>query len=192
MATPSRDRAPRKDAARNCALLIAAAVAAFQEDGLGASVNAIAADAGVNIATLYRHFPTKDDLLVAVFDQVLAPLEIARDRALAGAPGRSLETFLREAVHLQAEHRGLIEAITRAAGSGGVQEIRARLKDPALAIVEPLAQRAHRDGELRDDFDAADLLIALRMASGAAVAAVAEPATLERYVDVVVRGLRPD
>ena len=58
----------RRDAARNRERLLDAAAAAFREEGLGASVNAIAASAGVNVATLYRHFPTKDDLVAAVRD----------------------------------------------------------------------------------------------------------------------------
>jgi len=67
----------RRDAARNRERLLDAAANAFREEGLGASVNAIALSAGVNVATLYRHFPTKDDLVAAVLDTIVAPAATA-------------------------------------------------------------------------------------------------------------------
>jgi hypothetical protein len=80
-------RAPRKDAARNRSRLIEAAARVFREEGLGVSVNAIADHAGVNVATLYRHFPSKDHLIIAVLEAVLEPLLTARDRALTMLAG---------------------------------------------------------------------------------------------------------
>jgi AcrR family transcriptional regulator len=164
---------PRKDAVRNRARLVDAAAGAFREGGLGVSVNAIARAAGVNVATLYRHFPTKDHLVDAVLEVVLEPLVAARDHALAHPP--TLRTFLREALRKQETQKGLADALG--------PDVRAKLRDPALEIVAPLVERAHEDGELRPDFGAKDLLIALRMVGAAQD---------ERYVDVVVRGLRPD
>ena len=162
---------------RNRALLVEAAANAFREGGLGVSVNAIARDAGVNIATLYRHFPTKDHLVAAVLEAVLEPLAAARDHALAADD--TLASFLHEAVRLQASQKGLVDAL----GS----DVRARLRRPAIELVTPVAERAHRDGDLRADFGAQDLLIALRM-----VAVLADaPEIAHRHVDVVVRGLRP-
>ena len=68
----------------------------------------------VNLATLYRHFPTKDHLIVAVLEAVLEPLVTARDRALTTQESSdALATFVHEAVRLQAEHRGLIDALGR-------------------------------------------------------------------------------
>lgn len=184
MTRATSGRRPRSDAVRNRALLIDAAAAAFREDGLGASVNAIAERAGVNIATLYRHFPTKEHLIGAVLDAVLAPLVAARDRALAGE-GPVLATFLHEAVRLQAANRGLVDALAEPSFASA---LRSRLRAPALAAVEPLVERAHAAGELRADFGARDLLIALRMLSTVAGRTEIEP---DRYVDVVLRGLRP-
>ena len=163
---------------RNRALLVDAAASAFRDGGLGVSVNAIARDAGVNIATLYRHFPTKDHLVAAVLEVVLEPLAAARDHALAAED--TLASFLHEAVRLQASQKGLADAL----GS----DVRARLREPAIELVTPVAERAHRDGGLRADFGAQDLLIALRMVSVLAAA----PEVAHRHVDVVVRGLRPD
>ena len=169
---------PRADAVRNRARLIEAAANAFREDGLGASVNAIASDAGVNVATLYRHFPAKEDLLDAVLDSLLEPLTDAVERALAAPAGAPLAYFLHDAVRLQDAHRGLAESLAT--------EVRARLRVPALAIVEPLVREARASGELREDFDAEDVLLAMRM-----VASTTVSGRVERYAEIVVRGLRP-
>jgi AcrR family transcriptional regulator len=168
----------RADAVRNRARLIEAAAAAFRDEGLGASVNAIASDAGVNVATLYRHFPAKEDLLDAVLDSLLDPLVHAVDRALAAPAGEQLACFLHDSVRLKEEHRGLAESLTT--------EVRARLRDPALAIVRPLVDASHASGELRRDFDAEGVLIAMRMVASTSV--VPDSA---RYAEVVLRGLRP-
>jgi len=67
-------------------------------------------------------------------------------------------------------------------------DVRAKLREPALELVVPVVERAHRGGELRTDSGAQDLLIALRMVAVLAVA----PELAHRHDDVVVRGLRPD
>jgi AcrR family transcriptional regulator len=179
----STARQPRKDAVRNRALLLEAAARAFREQGLDASVNAIAKDAGVNVATLYRHFPTKDDLVAAVLDTILEPVASARDLALA-ADGSVLEAFVREAVRQQESHHGLVDALAR---DPAMVPALSRLREPAVAIVAPVVERAHADGDLRPDFGAEDVLIALRM-----IGSTARPGIdTGRYVDVVLRGLRP-
>jgi len=190
MSDSPTQRAPRKDAVRNRARLIKAAERAFREQGLGVSVNAIADSAGVNVATLYRHFPTKDHLIAAVLETVLEPLMAARDRALVSADsGDVLATFMHEAVRLEAEHRGLADALEHYPSAS---ELRAQLREPAIEIVTPLVERAHRDGELRPEFEALDLLVVLRMLAGVAAAPQLSPDRVRRYVDLVLRGLRPD
>jgi AcrR family transcriptional regulator len=189
MSGPPAQRAPRKDAARNRSRLIEVAARAFREDGLSVSVNAIADQAGVNVATLYRHFPTKDHLIVAVLDTVMEPLMTARDRALAPEEGvEALATFVREAVRLQAMHKGLADALEHYPAA---IELRAQLREPAIEIVTPLVERAHRTGELRPDIDALDLLVVLRMLCGVTAAPELAPDRVRRYVDLVLNGLRP-
>jgi AcrR family transcriptional regulator len=189
MAAPAARRPPRRDAVRNRARLVEAAARAFREEGLGASVNAIAGDAGVNVATLYRHFPAKQDLIEAVLETILEPLVAARDRALAtDEAGTALATFVRQAARLQAVDRGLADALRHPPPAA---DVRARLREPAVAIVAPLVERAHREGELRPDFGAADVLIALWMLGGITEQPELGPAGAARYVDVVLRGLRP-
>jgi AcrR family transcriptional regulator len=174
---------------RNRELLVEAAAITFREEGLAASVNTVARRAGVNVATLYRHFPTKDDLVAAVLDAVLQPLVEARDRALAAmGAGAVLATFLREAQRLQTEHRGLVDAL---GGAPPSLEVRERLREPAVDVVEPIVEIAHRDGELRRDLDAVDLLVALRMIGVPAAAPRLSDREPERYVEMVLRGLRP-
>ena len=177
----------RRDAARNREKLLEAAAVAFREEGLGASVNHIAADAGLNVATLYRHFPTKDDLVAAVLDTILAPAAAARDVALAG-DGPVLETFIHEAVRNQREHHGLVDALARDPATAPALS---RLREPAIAIVEAVAARAHADGELRLDFGAEDVLLALRMIGAVATRPGVPDAVAERHIGVVLRGLRP-
>jgi AcrR family transcriptional regulator len=183
-------RAPRKDAARNRSRLIETAACAFREEGLGVSVNAIAAQAGVNVATLYRHFPTKDHLIIAVLEAVLEPLLTARDRALTTHEnGDALATFMHEAVRLQVEHRGLADALEHYPAAA---ELRAQLRGPAIEIVTPLVERAHHTGELRPEVDALDLLVVLRMLAGVAAAPELSADRVRRYVDLMLHGLRPD
>jgi AcrR family transcriptional regulator len=158
----------RKDAVRNRAALIEAAANAFRTQGLDASVNAIAADAGVNVATLYRHVPAKDDLVAAVLDGLLEPLASAAE----GAP--ALDAFVRDAVRRQADHRGLIDAFVREG-----PDLLSGLREPAVA-------RAHAEGTLRPDFGADELLVFLRMLT--IVGKVPDP---EPYIEAVLRGLRP-
>jgi AcrR family transcriptional regulator len=177
-------RTPRRDAVRNRSRLVDAAALAFSRHGLGASVNAIARDAGVNVATLYRHFPTKDDLIVAVVETILEPLAIARDHALALADGGDvLAAFVRETVRLQARQRGLVDALSDHPPGADVRD---RLRQPAIEIVTPLVERAHRDGTLHPDFDTVDVLVVLRMLA----VTPPEPERTSRYLDLVLRGLR--
>lgn len=191
MPTLPEDRPPlRRDAARNRELLIKAAAEAFGEDGLAASVNAIAASAGVNVATLYRNFPTKDHLIAAVLETVLEPLALASARALdAPAPEGVLGTFVRETTRGQAHHRGVADALS------GVQlgeDLLADLRQTASSYVQPVVDAAHEAGELRAELDAVDVLIALRMLSAVLAVAEGRDRDVDTYVDVVVRGLRPD
>jgi AcrR family transcriptional regulator len=186
MVSDAPDQPGRRDAVRNRARLIEAAATAFSEEGLSVSVNAIARDAGVNVATLYRHFETKDGLVAAVLEAIVAPLETARDLALSTPrPGQSLAVLIRESVRLQREHQGLVDALRQRPLAA---EVREQLRARAMAIVEPVVRRAHAEDELRGDLDAEDVLVALRMAS---VVLELPTTDVDRHLDIVLRGLRP-
>ena len=100
MAATSNAREPRSDAARNHQALVRAAIAAVHREGLRVPMATIAADAGVGVGTLYRHFPTREDLLDYLthrsFEQVLANAEAAAGSA-ATAP-RALQQFIEAAI----------------------------------------------------------------------------------------------
>lgn len=92
-----RNRATRSDAVLNRQRVFDAAVVAFRVDGLTASVNAIARNAGVGVGTLYRHFPTKELLLAEVLTARLADLAVVSHRLTATGepdPGRALAAWV--------------------------------------------------------------------------------------------------
>jgi AcrR family transcriptional regulator len=179
-------RAPRRDALRNRAHLIATAADAFREQGLQVGVDEIARRAGVGIATLYRHFPAKGDLVVAVSAELLDQLVEARDAVLAeDDDALALESFLRAALAQLIANRGLVEALAQHPPD---VEIRDRMRERMLTVLEPLVERAHRAGTLHDSLDAEDLLIAIRMIGAAS--APGTPREPERYLRLLLAGLR--
>jgi AcrR family transcriptional regulator len=185
-ASPRAPRAPRRDALRNRAHLIEVAAAAFREEGLQVGVDEIARRARVGIATLYRHFPAKGDLVVAVSAELLGRLGDERDAALAaGDDGRAMEAFLRAALAQLQENRGLVEALAQHPPS---VEIRERMREQMLAMLEPVVERAHASGALHPALDGEDLLIAIRMLGAAS--APGTPREPERYLRLLLAGLR--
>jgi AcrR family transcriptional regulator len=175
----------RRDAVRNRARLARAAAAAFRDEGLDVAVDAIARRAGVGVATLYRHFPTKLDLIVAVTEAVCEDLDAAATAALAGADEDVLRAFLGAAMEQQHENRGFLEAITQHALPA---EAREDLAERVLAMIEPVVAAAHRAGTLARHLDAEDLLVAMRML-GAAAAGTVRPRPPETALRVVLGGL---
>ncbi|PHP51723.1 TetR/AcrR family transcriptional regulator [Actinomyces ruminis] len=98
----------RKDAARNRAKLLASAERLFSAEGLAVTLKDVARDAGVGVGTVYRHFPTKDALVAALFaEQLQQEVERARATAQAGDAWRALVDYLEQTMRLQASNRGL-------------------------------------------------------------------------------------
>jgi AcrR family transcriptional regulator len=183
-ASASAARPPRRDAVRNRGLLIAAATDAFRRDGLECGVDGIARSAGVGVATLYRHFPTKAELVLAVMASFVDELGAEADAAVAVQ--RPLAAFMSAALALQQENRGLLDGIAQ---QPGLQpNVRAMLAKRVVALLEPVAVAGHRSGELRPELDAGDLLATLRML-GAAATAADDAHPIERYLALLLRGL---
>ena len=107
------DRPLRADAARNRARVLEVAYETFAAEGLSVPIDEIARRAGVGAGTVYRHFPTKEDLFRAVVeDRIASIVDDGRALLSSGEPGEALFTFLRSAV-LQwgATDRGLADAL---------------------------------------------------------------------------------
>lgn len=182
------ERPVRSDARRNRAALTEAAAAAFRDEGLDVAVDEISRRAGVGVATLYRHFPAKADLIRAVMDAVIDDLGAAAAAALAEAePDEVLERFLAAGLDQQQQNRGFLEAIAQ---HGLDDEVREGLGRRMLDMLQPIVTVAHRTGTLRPELDAVDLLVVLRML-GATFSPV-DPRSPDRYLGVLLRGLLAD
>jgi len=152
-------RPMRADAVRNRARILEAAEAVFASEGIEAPVDAIAEKAGVGVGTLYRHFPTKEQLCEAILLERLGAL--ARDaRALAGAEDAvgAFFGFLAHVVEQAALKRDLLVAVMGAGLAFDVSS--AGVKDELRAAVGELLRRAQEAGAVRPDVTA-DMVMAL-------------------------------
>ncbi|WP_155368560.1 TetR/AcrR family transcriptional regulator [Catellatospora vulcania] len=178
----------RADARRNRARVLDAASAVFAEHGTAASTEQIARAAGVGPGTVFRHFPTKEDLLTAVYLDRLEHLAAqAGELATAPEPTAALRGFFRGAVEGSAAKNALAQAL---AGAGispadAASGIGARLR-AALGV---LLERAQRDGGVRPELTVTDLMSLLIGASRATEPLAADPAARDRVVTVILDGL---
>ena len=154
----------RADARRNYDALLAAAKDVFDSRGADAPLDDIAKLAGLGNATLYRHFPTRRDLLVAVYaDEVAALCEHGRTLRGDRSPGDALFAWLAAFVAHVGSKRHLALAVPDAERSDLVESWRASMRDTAAALLE----RAQLAGEVRPELDVGDVLL---LANGIALA----------------------
>ncbi|GAA4866373.1 TetR/AcrR family transcriptional regulator [Pseudonocardia benzenivorans] len=181
MAEPARSRPRRADARRNYDALVAAARDAFAESGTDAPLEDIARRAGVGIATLYRNFPTRADLVESVYvDEVQAVCDAAD--ALAGdPPWEALTGWL----HRFAEYVGTKHALI--AGLNRESETFPSCRKALYAAGEPLLTRAQEAGLARPDVTIADVV---RMVGGVVGVEYDEPGQRERVLGMALDGLR--
>jgi AcrR family transcriptional regulator len=112
MTAQTETRRPRADAVRNRERLMEAAKQAFTEDGPEVSLESIARRAGVGIGTLYRHFPTRDAMVEAVYRHGVAQLTDAANTLLQShPPGEALDAWLRLFVDYMAAKRVIAPAL---------------------------------------------------------------------------------
>lgn len=188
-ATTDDDRPRRADARRNRERVLQAAEAVFTEQGTAASTNDVAKRAGVGIGTVFRHFPTKDALLEAVFVERLRRLaEQATAATGADHPGDAFFTFFAEVVEQAGTKNALTEALAAAGIDSGdlIPETRRALR---RAFGDLLSQ-AQDAGAVRADLTGADLTALLVGASHAAEHA-RNAKERRRVVQVITDGLRP-
>jgi AcrR family transcriptional regulator len=181
-------RGLRADARRNHEAVLTAARELFADQGLDAQMPDVARVANVGVGTVYRHFPTKDDLIAALVAQRFERLaEKAREGLAAEDPWEGLCAFIRFSAEIQADDRGLCEVM----GS------RPEVMDSAARAVglpqlcERLVKRAQRAGELRRDLLWEDIpMIACGL--GRITQATAGPAVgrWPRLVEIILDGLR--
>ncbi|ABM12324.1 MULTISPECIES: TetR/AcrR family transcriptional regulator [Mycolicibacterium] len=183
------DRPVRADAARNRALLLAAAEEEFAERGPSASVADIARRAGVAKGTVFRHFPTKEDLIAAIVSEHIAVLAAAARRlADSPDPGAALLEFLTIAADQRQRH-DLTFLQSASDGDPRVTEVR----DALHANLETLVDRARTSGAIRADITEADVFL-MMCAPIHIVENLPAPAPLlwQRYLAIIFDGLRPD
>jgi AcrR family transcriptional regulator len=183
-------RALRADAERNRRLVLDAAVEVFAERGLDAGVAEVARRAGVGSATVFRRFPTKEDLILAVIEERVEEFRRIAEEGLADPdPWRGLVRLMEAFSQVQARDRGLVEAAaTSLTGDPRLHELHHRVLD----LLERVVARAHDAGVLRLDVTAEDLpLLASGVAGACMTAGDVVPDLWRRYLGVVLDGLRP-
>jgi AcrR family transcriptional regulator len=181
-------RQVRADARRNRDRLLEAAVRAFTSDEADVTLDAIAKSAGVGIGTLYRHFPTRDALVEAVYRQELAHLCDAVPGLLRSLPpDEATRAWMDGFIDYMTTKRYMAAALQAVIASGGnpYAQSRGRL----IAAITALLDAGVNAGSLRSDVEPNDVLVAL---SGVSLAA-GEPAQRQqagRILDLLVDGLR--
>lgn len=192
MPTPTTkipERPQRADAQRNRARVLDAAEELFAESGNGATIEDIAKRAGVGVGTVCRHFPTKQALLDEVLTQSFRELVADADEALGSdEPAVAFEQFVHRLALHQARRRMLAEQM---ATELELPPAAIELRDAMRAAITELVGRAQAAGAVRDDISPADT--AMLFAGIAQITAVAggDPAVRDRYVAVMLDGLRP-
>jgi AcrR family transcriptional regulator len=182
-------RKPRADAQRNRERILEVAKQAFTRSGANSSLDDIAKDAGVGPGTLYRHFPTRDELLEAVYRTEVEKLAAAaREFAQAMPPIEGLRTWMLLFVDYIAAKQIIAPALNTLVGGPSklVEVSYAQIHEAIRALVK----RAIKSGDIRRDLDPVDLLRAL-----VGVANVASSPdwqqSARRLVDILISGSRP-
>ena len=186
---PGAVRKPRADARRNRDGLLKAAKTAFAEIGAEASLEEIARRAGVGIGTLYRHFPTRDAVVEAVYRREVQQLADAAPRLIESmAPAEALRAWMRLFIDYIAAKRVIAPALKSLVGGGSAlyADSGARINEAIALLVE----RARASGDIRPDAEPADLLRAL-IGFAYVNSAPDWEASARRLIDLLIDGLKP-
>lgn len=146
----------RRDARERRDKLVAAAQHEFAARGVDASLEKIARDAGVAIGTLYRHFPSRLDLLMAAFEPRLHEFLRGADEALEiGDPWEAFVCYLENLFAVQAGNRGFNDFLSRRFPGNAETE---RIHDQMCQQIEDVLARAQEAGQARRDITQADIV----------------------------------
>jgi len=182
-------RKPRTDAQRNRERILEVAKLVFTRRGAEASMDEIAKRAKVGPGTLYRHFPTRDALLAAVYISEVEKLAEAQRKFSAGLPPiEALRAWMLVFIDYIATKRIIAPALnTMADGPSQVYQQTTRVMEEAA---NALASRAVASGDLRSDVDPMDMLRAIYGISSAG-STEDWPEKARRFVDILIQGSRP-
>jgi AcrR family transcriptional regulator len=179
-------RPMRADARRNRELLVGAAREVFSEHGAGASMEAIAKQAGVGVGTLYRHFPNRIDLVEAVYQTDLEELgETARRVVGELEPWAALQAFFDAFIRYARTKQALLGELQQAfEKKPGLRPQARELIESSFDIVIDHAKRA---GVVRADVDGSDLM---QLVSPICTNASLSPEQTARLLSMVLDGMR--
>jgi AcrR family transcriptional regulator len=182
-------RALRADAQLNHDRLLEAAARAFARDGADASLKAIAQDAGVGIGTLYRRFPTRDDLIEATYrNETIRLCERASELLATCSPREALRSWMDGFVDYMTTKHGMADALP---GILAAQEgLRLHSRDLLRSAIDELLTAAVAEGTIRSDVPADDVMMAL---GGITMIAGHESKRdlASRLLDLMLAGLAP-
>jgi AcrR family transcriptional regulator len=182
-------RKPRTDAQRNRERILEVAKEAFTHAGANASLDDIAKEAGVGAGTLYRHFPTRDDLLEAVYRSEVEKLAAAEKKFAASmSPVEALRAWMLLFIdYIEAKH---LIAPALNAYVGGPSKLFECSRSQVQGAIEALVKRAQKSGDIRKDLEPFDLLRALVGVSNVASTPDWQQSA-RRLVDILISGSRP-
>jgi len=144
-------RTLRRDAAENRSRILDAARATFDHDGLDAGMEVIAQRAGVGVGTIYRRFPTKEDLIASVVHEVLSDIrDVQRSARAAHDAGEGFQSLLFDVGEIYRQHVGCLPRLW----GDAEDELREEIDQLGREILE----RAQREGAVRDDVVYEDLV----------------------------------
>jgi AcrR family transcriptional regulator len=188
-AKPTVARKPRADGQRNRDHLLAVAKAVFMRDGTGINLDEVAKQAGLGVGTLYRHFPTRDALIEAVYRAEVEALAAAATRlSQSHPPLEALRQWMGMFVDYIATKNLIAPALN--AMVGGPSEWYAASGDLIKATIRTLVGRAAEAGDIRSDIDPMDLFRALVGVANAAT----NPdwkTSAKQVIDILLLGSKP-
>ncbi|MFI6402400.1 TetR/AcrR family transcriptional regulator [Streptomyces sp. NPDC050548] len=177
----------RRDAELNRRRLMAAAREVFRDRGMAATLDDVARHAGLGVGTAYRHFANKEELVDAVFEDMIDRVEACAREAVADPdPWHGLAASLEKVCELQAQDRGLREVML---GTGKAAQRRALVDRRIKPLVDPLIDRAKEQGALRPDVEPLDLPM-IQLMVGAVTDQTGEPDLWRRYLRMLLDGMR--
>jgi AcrR family transcriptional regulator len=191
--SPEQTRVPRplrRDAQRNRERILEAAREVFAERGVRATLDDVAARAGVGVATVYRRYPNKDALLDELCEDWIDDLVAFAEEARSSRdPWRAFISFLERVEEASAANRALEHLIVESGGPRGRDRV-ARARERLAGPIDALVEGAKQQGRLRADFDPSDVAVLHAMVAAAVRETSAlSPDLWRRYFGLIVDGL---